>query len=412
MLHFFRSTGYTVESLYEKWIQIAMKYSTVTRIAGRIVLLGDHSKVSKEGRRMPDVHTLHQDSQNAGKAKYIEGHNFGQVSAVITNSTISRSLPLFTEMQSSPPRKEGTKKPDGDTLVTQMVNLIHKTAKALGEPVIAALDAYFSSEAAWAAADKAISETGERWVEIVTRGQTNTVAYTIPEPSNEKKRGRPRIYGDRIKLYSLFDDMTGFTETTMILYGKKSKVRYKCLNLIWKPVKKLVRFVVVETDSGRCVLMSTDLTLRPEDIIAIYALRFKIESGFAEQKHGMGCFDYHFWTTALPKRKKWKKEQPAVKPEDMKRVDDAKRAINSFVCLGTIAIGIITIIAFSHNREIWKRYCGWMRTIRSDIPTVATVKAVLVQDFPVYLQLYAHLTLCVIVLSRQRVEHFLFGDAA
>ena len=188
---------------------------------------------------MPDIEMHHQDSQNSGKPEYIAGHNYGQVSAVITNGTVSRSLPLMTELQLSPPRREGTKKPDGDTLVTQMVNLVHKTALSMKEPVVAALDAYFSSERAWAAADKTITETGERLVEIVTRSQTNTVGYTVPQPPKVKRRGAPRIYGERVVLYSLFSDMNRFNQTTMTIYGKKTAVKYLCLDLLWKPVKKL-----------------------------------------------------------------------------------------------------------------------------------------------------------------------------
>ena len=412
MLHFFRSTGYKMEELYERWIKIAIKHSAVKRIAGRVVILGDHSKVSKEGRRMPEIQVLHQESQNSGKPAFIEGHNFGQVSAVITNGKISRSLPLITEIQTSPPRKEGTKKPDGDTLVTQMVKLVHKAAKSLAEPVVAALDAYFSSEAAWAAAEQTITETGERLVEIVTRAQTNTVAYTIPEAPNVRKRGQPKKYGDKIVLYGLFSDMSKFTTVNMTLYGKQTKVHYLCLDLMWKPVKKLVRFVAVESDSGRCVLMSTSLTLSPEDIITIYALRFKIETSFAEQKNDMGCFAYHFWTTALPKRKKWKKVERLSEPTLQKRIDNAKRATESFVYLCTIATGILTIIAFSHNREIWNRYSGWVRTLRSPIPTIATVKAVLAQDFHAFLKLFPHVPLCSIVNLRKREVEFFYQDIA
>ena len=249
--------------------------------------------------------------KNSGKPEFIAGHNFAQVSAVITNGQVSRSLPLMMEKQEAPPRIEGTKKPDGDTLVTQMVKLVDKTAQFMGEPVVVALDAYFSSEAAWSAADKTITDAGERRIEIVTRGQTNTVGYTVPEPPEVKKCGRPRIYGDKIVLYDLFSNehKNKFTHTTMMLYGKLTKVRYLCLDLIWLPVKKLVRFVVVETDSGRCVLMSTSLSFSPEDIITIYALRFKIETSFDEQKNDMGSFSYHFWTNALPKRKKGKRRK-------------------------------------------------------------------------------------------------------
>lgn len=412
MLHFFRSSGYKVETLYEKWIKIAMKRATVKRIAGRVVVLGDHSKVSKEGRRMPDIQVLHQESENSGKATFIEGHTFGQVSAVITNGKVSRSLPLMTELQKSPPRKEGSKKPDGDTLVTQMLNLVHKAAKSIGEPVVAALDAYFSSEAAWVAADKTITASGDKLVEIVTRAQTNTVAYTVPEVPKVKKRGQPRIYGDKIVLYNLFSDMSKFKQTTMTLYGKQTKVQYLCLDLIWKPVKKLVRFVVVETASGRCVLMSTSLTLCPDDIIAIYALRFKIETSFAEQKNDVGCFSYHFWTSALPKRKKWKRMEQPSNAKLQKRIDSAKQATESFVCLGTIATGILSIIAFSQSSDIWKRYPGWIRTLRSTVPTIAIVRMTLAQDFPDFLRLRPHMSLCSIINFRRRSIDFLYEDVA
>ena len=82
---------------------------------------------------MSDIEILHQDSQNSSKPEYIAGHNYGHVSAVISDGTVSRSLPLMTEQQKSPPKQEGTKDPDGDTLVVQMINLIHKTAQSIND---------------------------------------------------------------------------------------------------------------------------------------------------------------------------------------------------------------------------------------------------------------------------------------
>jgi len=415
MLHFFRSCAYKISELYDKWVKVAIKHAAITRVAGRVVILGDHSKVPKEGLHMPDIQILHQESDNSGKPKFIEGHNFGQVSAVITNGQVSRSLPLMSELQKSPPKQEGKKKKDqnnGDSLVVQMVNLVHKAATSINEPVVAALDAYFSSESAWAVADKTIMESGGRLVEIVTRAQSNTVAFKTPEPPKEKKRGQPRKYGDKVVLSDLFSNMSKFTEATMTLYGKSQKVRYICLDLMWRPVKKLVRFVCVKTDSGYCVLMSTSLTLSPEDIITIYALRFKIETSFDEQKNEIGCFTYHFWTTALPKRKRWAKVEPPSDPKLQKRVADAKHATESFVCLCTIATGILSIIAFSHSGEIWRRYPGWLRTLRSAIPTIATVRVTLAQDIFAFMQRCPHLPMCSIIKNRQRPDDFLYEDIA
>ena len=293
-----------------------------------------------------------------------------------------------------------------------MVKLIHETAKSIGEPVVAALDAYFSSESTWSTADNTIMESGERLVEIVTRAQTNTVAFHIPEPPKVKKRGRPRKYGKKVVLYDLFSDMSKFITTTMTMYGKRTEVKYLCMDLLWRPVKKLVRFVLVKTNNGYCVLMSTSLTLSPEDIIAIYALRFKIETSFDEQKNEVGSFAYHFWTTALPKRKRWsKKIEQSSDPKLQKRIERAKQATDSFVCLCTIATGILSIIAFSHSRDIWKRYPGWLKTIRSAIPTIATVRATLAQDFHVLLPLCPHLPLFSIIKSKLRLVDFLYADA-
>jgi len=412
MIHFFRSRGYEVYTLYAKWAQIVKRQENLVRIADRVLVLGDHPKATKEGKRMPGVQTLHQESQNAGKAEYTEGHIIAHVSVVATNGAENRSLPLLSERQESPPRIEGAKKPDGDTLVTQMAKLAVRAAQNLNEKVLAVVDAYFA-KAAFFEATKVTDGSGDRLVEIVTRAPIDTVAYTVPIPPTKRGRGQPRIYGDKVVLYGLFSDMTRFTETTMVLYGKETKVKYLCVDLIWKPVKELLRFVLVELNGkDRCVLISSSLTLSPEEIITAYGLRFKIETSFDDQKNTMGCFSYHFWTTALAKRKKWKKPEYPIDAPSEERVENAKNAIESFICLGTIATGILAIVAFTHNREIWKRYPGWLRTRRSTLPSIAVTKETLAHEFPAFLRFSPLLPMCAVVNSKLRKNEFLYEDVA
>lgn len=414
LLHFFRSSGYKTSQLYDEWIDIAKKEGPFHSVCGRIILLGDHIKISKEGRRMPDIQLLHQDSENSGKGEYIEGHTYAQVSAVITKEQVARSLPLISEPQKSPPKKEGTNKPDGDTLVTQMVNLVARATESLGDDdkAVVALDAYFSKASAFLATDKVVDKQGNRRLEIVTRARDDSVGFKTPLPKPKGKRGAPPKYGEKVVLSKLFSDKSQFTEVTLRIYGRPTKVRYQCLDLIWKPLKRMVRFVVVESDRGRMIVMCSDLSLSPEDIIIIYCLRFKIETGFDEQKNDIGSFSYRFWTTALPKRKRWAKNEQIPVVEHLERVDNARRAIDSFVCLGTIVAGIATIIAFSHNRQIWKRYPGWIKTLRSIVPSIAITKETLAQDFPPFLKSYPHLPLCSIINHRLRSVDFLYDDAA
>jgi len=409
ILHFFRSIAYTSKGLYDKWIKIAVKRGGIERIGGRVVVLGDHSNESKEGLYMPGVQILHQDSQNSGKLEFISGHRYAHVSAVITKEPVMRSLPLMTELQESPPKED---KGNKESLVAQMISLVDEVALSIGEPVIAALDAYFCSGVALDAADKTLMESGERRVEIVTRAKTTTVAYEVPEPPKVKKRGQPRKYGNKIALYSLFSNTSKFKETMLVLYGKKTRVRYLCLDLIWRPVKRLVRFVLVEMDRGRCIFMSSSLTLTPEEIITIYALRFKIETSFAEQKHDIGCFAYHFWTTAMPKRKKRKRAEDPTDILLRQRVASTRAATESFVCVSTIATGILTLIAFDHSQEIWNRYSGWLRTRRSSVPTISVVKTALAQDFHASLPLLSHLPSFAFIEPLLRHAEFLYETAA
>lgn len=415
MLNYFRSTAYNVPALYSKWIEVAQQETEFLKVEERIVLLGDHIKIPKEGRRMPGIQIIHQESQNSGKGEYIEGHIHAQVAALVSGSGTTRSIPLMTERQQSPPKKADSKKPDGDTLVTQMVNLVTKCAGSLeeGSKAVAALDAYYAKASAFLAADKAVNSEGERILEIVTRGRDDSTAYYKPGPRKKGQPGRTRKYGKKVVLWNLFSDKSKFSETTLCLYGKPTEVKFRCMDLIWRPLghERLVRFVLVESKLGRMILMCSDLTLKPEDIIVTFGYRFKIETSFDEQKNNNGCFSYHFWTKALPKRKRWEKNNHMPQTDSPELVDAANRAIDSFLCLGTISTGILTIIAFSHNREIWKRYPGWIRTLRSKIPTIAVVKETLAQIFHIYLQLNPHAYPFCIVNERQRLVDFLYDDA-
>ena len=212
----------------------------------------------------------------------------------------------------------------------------------------------------------------------------------------------------------LDDNPDKAVETTLTLYGKETKVKYVCMDLIWKPLGKdtLIRFVAVESNRGRCVLMCSDLTLTPEEIITIYALRFKIEPSFNEQKNDIGCFEYHFWTSALPKRKRWRKDaEPVMLTEaEHRKIISTKKAIAAHVCLGTIATGILTVIAFLHVGEIWKRYQGWIRTARASVPSVAVVRDTLAGELPCFLRSSSQFLSARIINSRMRYDDFLYDD--
>ena len=59
LLHFFHSTAWTVENLMPLWWQWLVRKNGACRMNHRLVLVGDHTKTPKDGRKMPAVTTLH-----------------------------------------------------------------------------------------------------------------------------------------------------------------------------------------------------------------------------------------------------------------------------------------------------------------------------------------------------------------
>ncbi len=157
---------------------------------------------------------------------------------------------------------------------------------------------------------------------------------------------------------------------------------YHCVNLLWKPTGGWVRFVCV-IDDGRCyILMCSDLGLCPKEIITIYSWRWKTEVMFLRLKNLLGGFCYHFWTRAFPKSQRGGKVDYSDLSEADK--DQCRRtimAIERFVNLAGIALGLLQYLSITHGSQIWRAYSGWLRTYSSDSPSEGVVQSVIRAEF-------------------------------
>ncbi|WP_218638936.1 hypothetical protein MHI37_19920 [Paenibacillus sp. FSL H8-0548] len=102
-------------------------------IQNRVVLVGDGMKQAKEGRRMPGVKKLHQESENVFKGDYIFGHLFGAIGILVGDSRKWFCLPLFMNLQDGVQTILGWKKSKGEvetpSHVVQMIDRASRPRK-------------------------------------------------------------------------------------------------------------------------------------------------------------------------------------------------------------------------------------------------------------------------------------------
>ncbi|MFM1842727.1 MAG: hypothetical protein RLZZ490_1464 [Cyanobacteriota bacterium] len=91
--------------------------------------MGDGIKVGKEGRKMPGVKKLHQESEDVGKPEWIRGHYFSALSQLLGTEKSCFAVPVVLKIhdgiKSKPtpnPGQKGKVKKSKTTLVTKMAN--------------------------------------------------------------------------------------------------------------------------------------------------------------------------------------------------------------------------------------------------------------------------------------------------
>jgi hypothetical protein len=378
ILDFFHSTALDLARLTRIWTATVLKmHPGLLRCNGRVVLVGDGIKVAKSGKKMPAVKKLHQSSESNSKRSWIMGHSCQAVSILARGLSSVVAIPLAARIH------EGLvfSNRDKRTLLDKMVVLVESLALAV--PFYFVGDAYYASK-------KVALPFLAAGNHLVTRVRNNAVAYFPPQVPQRRKRGRPKIYGEKIALRTLFDNVAAMETIPSPVYGERGvKLRLRSVDLLWRPVAVLVRFVAVEHPTrGKCLLMSTDLGLAPADIMCLYGYRFKIEVAFKHSLHVIGAFLYHFWMTSMEPAGR-KSGNQHLHRKSAKYRDAVRRkmaAYHRFMQIGLIAQGIMLALATTSHKLVWRHFGSWLRTRRPGVcPSERVVATALRNSLPDFL---------------------------
>lgn len=378
LLDFFHSPALNVDVLTRLWTALVVNlHPGLVRCNGRLVLVGDGLKVPKAGKKMPAVKRLHQSSQSNTKPQFILGHSCQAVGILAQGLRSVVAIPLAARIH------EGLvfSNRDQRTLLDKMVQLL--AALAIEAPFYFAADAYYASK-------KTALPLIRLGHHLVTRVRHNAVAYGPAPVPDQRRRGRPKLYGEKCRLKSLFDDPAAMQTLPSPVYGETGvQLGVWTRDLLWRPLGLLVRFVaVLHPTRGRLILMTTDLSLAPLDVIRLYGYRFKIEVSFKSALRVVGAFLYHFWMADMVPITRKARDQFLHKKTALYR-DAVRRklaAYHRFIQLGLVAQGILLALATTVPQLVWASFGSWLRTIRPGIvPSEAVVACALRNTLPYFL---------------------------
>jgi len=141
LLDFIHSPSLCVLQLTQLWVQLVLKiFPTLMQVNGKYVLVGDGIKISKEGKKMPGVKKLHQESQSNSKAEYIMGHSCQAVSILAGAFDSFFAVPLASRIHEGVVFSNRDKK----TLLDKMIILLQMLD--LGHNYYFVADAYYATK--------------------------------------------------------------------------------------------------------------------------------------------------------------------------------------------------------------------------------------------------------------------------
>jgi hypothetical protein len=364
VLNFFHSKALNVDKITKYWVLLAMnKIFSPVIIGGHRILVADGIKISKEGKKMPAVKSLHNESDNNSKPEYIMGHSF-QVISLLVDCGLRKvvAVPLMSRIC------EGLKFTNRDkrTLLDKLVAMCKQIVEWLPDsnvPLLLVADAYYASH-------KIMDPLTNTGIHVITRARKNSVAYEKAEKSSTPCRGRPKLYGPKVQLRQLFNDISKFSTIPSPVYGEKDvEIRFLCVDLLWRPIQRAVLFVLVDHPlRGKIILMSTNMQLKPQEIIEAYGLRFKIEVSFKQAVHTLGTYAYHFWMMAMKKTHRGSGNQHVHRESDEYRKAIVRKidAYHRFVQIGCIAQGLLQHLAIQYKSIVWSEFRSWLRTMNPE----------------------------------------------
>ncbi len=121
-----------------------MREKVAVTVGDRIVLSADHTKTPKDGRRMPAVVTLHQDSETSSKPGFFRGHHWGCIGLLVKAGSKFFSIPLWAKLHQGLELMDQSDNSQ-ESLISRMLNMAIIFTHTINHNAHLVLDAFFAT---------------------------------------------------------------------------------------------------------------------------------------------------------------------------------------------------------------------------------------------------------------------------
>ena len=264
------------------WLALARQFvRLILKVVKRDVvhLIIDDTLTLRASKKAPGSQIHHQHGSKPNLARYVQGQCWVSLACVAKRTGGGAiALPILSRL--IPSASNTGKLIAANTLVRAVHGLFQ------GKKVRVLVDSWYMRRIF-------IESMQHRGFDVIGQVRIDTRLYDEPPKRKKGQRGRPRKYGEKYTPKRIAHLKK--TVVTLPLYGKKQAVRYRSKILKARFLDgRLVRVVWCEFKSDRgqwkktCLLLSTDLTLTPEQVIESYGERWAIESMFNQLKLSWG----------------------------------------------------------------------------------------------------------------------------
>ena len=286
---FIERSKWNVLTVHQNFVLAVIRILEIKRIT---FIIDDSIIYRSRKKKTVKGSILYDHANKPNRSRYVWGQNILMLAAVINISGKEIALPVIIHLLGYSDKLDSGCKTNKITSSAKMINIVNhyfKEHNLAFENVTVTFDSFFAKK-------RLVLSTNN--FSSIFQARRDSALFYPPKETNEVKRGRKRIYGQRIRV-NKFSQLKN--KHTLFLYGQEQTVCFKEIICKARFLKgQTVKAVYCRLASSKKInlYISTNTSLSAVDILKQYEKRWKIEPLFNEIKNVFSFKDIWMQTTS------------------------------------------------------------------------------------------------------------------